>query len=135
SYYVKQLVQLLRTPKNFGPFAFWKSNAVFFDKVDNLLASLIVPFELQKLFMNYFTTFLEDENDEDLHSLKFETGDGYWAEQTHLSAMDVQKLSRQLNRKLALKNYFHLYERFDDCVTGKETVDWVLSNYTKLNFK
>ncbi|ETO22498.1 hypothetical protein RFI_14700 [Reticulomyxa filosa] len=135
SYYVKQLVQLLRAPKNLGPFAFWKSDAVFFDKVDNWLASLLVPFELQKLFMHYFPTFLEDENDEDLRSLKFETDDGDWAEQPHLSAMEVQKLSRQLNRKLALKNYFHFYERFDDCVTGKEIVDWVLSNYTKLNFK
>ncbi|ETO15213.1 hypothetical protein RFI_22151 [Reticulomyxa filosa] len=135
SYYVKQLVQLLRAPKNLGPFAFWKSDAVFFDKVDNWLASLLVPFELQKLFMHYFTTFLEDENDEDLHSLKFETGDGDWAEQQHLSAMDVQKLSSQLNRKLALKNYFHFYERFDDYMTGKDIVDWVLSNYNKLNFK
>ena len=55
---VIDIVDSLRAEPNVGPLAFWKGNSVFFNKIDNFLAILLIPKTLQVMMKLYFPDYL-----------------------------------------------------------------------------
>ena len=65
---IMEIIKMFRCDPRNGIFLFWKNDAIFFNKIDNILAALSIPSDngFDILFLKYFKNFLADGVDVDV---------------------------------------------------------------------
>eukprot|EP01084_Bolivina_argentea_P204981 350168_1 len=61
---IYNIIKMLRMSIREGPKAFWKSDAIFFHKIDNFLAVLLANTHLQEMYLKCYKVFEVDKHDE-----------------------------------------------------------------------
>ena len=133
------IIRALRAKSISGAVAFWKSDAIFFDKVDNHLACLLLPPQFQKMFRKNFPEFIQEPADEtedgDLMILS-RPGSLASAEEGNLgrnkkkfTKHEIETIGRQLIANVELKDFKYNFKTYTACVTGTEIVDYILHLY------
>ena len=125
-----EIISKFRSDRKKGMLKFWKEDAVFFDKIDNILAILIMPKTFGNVIMHYFPDYFLDCGENNQWKLEEEEDDGddekYQNSKT--SKYDLRYLTSiwdKMNITLKREEYTYNYQKFSNCVTGAEIVSFI----------
>src|SRR5690606_8975172 len=98
---------------------------IFFSKIDNYLSVLLLRHEIQKLFRQYFPLFLDEGLIDNIQLEKEKKWDITHRVDILTNDQTINEIGKELCSKLLLKNYTHFFDRYENCVTGSEIVNWI----------
>ena len=131
-----EIAAKLRSDREKGMLRFWKEDAVFFDKIDNILAILMMPKTFGEIVKGYFAHYFSDSGDETKENTEENINPFEEKEEEDDEKYENKKRSKfvlnylttireKMNEGLKREDYTYNYQKFGDCVTGAQIVSFI----------